>query len=1178
MTRTPPKPPVAVRKRERDVHLLYGSAFRDLPKIEAPDQHHTPRASADSTLIALAQLAATRLQAARACVTLIDENHQHFLAEATPTLPLRPKPEDAAAALWLGNVSVPRSWGVCEEVLEMRTDAALVINDLLQDQRYAQKSFVQEGPRWRFYAGVPLISPRNTVVGVLSLWNHEPRSEPGLSNIDVTLLQDFAATITKYLDTYTLRDQYQRGEQFTRGLLSFAQGASALKPFKVFSDDGSNRSGSAGSAGTGSAHSAQVSSLGSRTIQASTSNERSIGTLQNSILPLHSKDMFSRAANVMMASSNLDGVLILDASVAATGHRQFPGSNEEEAGSGESSNSASSSSDTGSTVSSRHEMHEEKSPKKCSVLGYALRGRSNNDGTEFGTLLERDLARLLKEWSTGKITNFTATGASVSSTDDTSSNASAGEEGALDPKKKGGRRFRSSAAVHALLPNARSVAFVPFWDYERSRWFAGCLCWSNSPQRLLSSTVDLNYFKIFSDSIMRELSRLDALASHQQKTTFVASISHELRSPLHGILGTLEFIKDTKLDSFQISMLNSLHSCGQTLLDTINQVMDYAKSNEAGKTVSSRRLKNSNTIRLSSKPLKTRKIKQPSFDLRLATEEVVEAVFSGSLYIPVLDPNESVTTPPTEPEFNPVLNEELPTSSNRKQCYIVLDLAQDDDWVRCFPVGAWKRIVMNLFGNAIKYTESGHIQVSLRSSESKDSDKGEATSTITLTIKDSGAGMSPSFLANKAFQPFSQENSHSSGVGLGLSIVRQIIETSGGKMEVSSEPSVGTTFIVKLSLTKPTDPPPPLPKITEYLPAVARLAGRRVCILHRKHHSPSETSDSFGNSVGLGRFTDALKNTLETHFKMQVVQTEDWSGHEADIVICPEPSFEYLDTIRRWRVNNERAPVTVFVAMDALEAATFRSDVRVDNKESVVEIMTQPCGPYKLAYILGRCLDRFDDISENIPSNTNSQEQVSFPQPKSLEPPLLRHGSPEQFVESPPPPDFDIDNLKSRVTQIVSHVPESAPVVLKNVLPIRSKSTDPHVLVVDDNVINRRLLVTFLKKQKYSYSEAENGLTALQMYQNPNTRYDFILMDMSMPVMDGMTATRAIRQYEQAYNVSRCCVVALTGLASNSARLEAWNAGIDQYMTKPVNFKKLAEILNQETTRRASAEEAKQVT
>jgi CheY-like chemotaxis protein len=80
---------------------------------------------------------------------------------------------------------------------------------------------------------------------------------------------------------------------------------------------------------------------------------------------------------------------------------------------------------------------------------------------------------------------------------------------------------------------------------------------------------------------------------------------------------------------------------------------------------------------------------------------------------------------------------------------------------------------------------------------------------------------------------------------------------------------------------------------------------------------------------------------------------------------------------------------------------------------------------------------------------------------------------------------------------------------------------------------------------------------------------------MSMPVMDGMTSTRAIRQYEQTYSVPRCCIVALTGLASNSARLEAWNSGIDQYMTKPVNFKKLSEILSQERARRERKESAK---
>lgn len=76
---------------------------------------------------------------------------------------------------------------------------------------------------------------------------------------------------------------------------------------------------------------------------------------------------------------------------------------------------------------------------------------------------------------------------------------------------------------------------------------------------------------------------------------------------------------------------------------------------------------------------------------------------------------------------------------------------------------------------------------------------------------------------------------------------------------------------------------------------------------------------------------------------------------------------------------------------------------------------------------------------------------------------------------------------------------------------------------------------------------------------------------MSMPVMDGMSATRAIRQYEQEYNVPRCCIIALTGLASASAKLEAWNAGIDHFMTKPVNFKALEKFLKKEEARRHEA-------
>lgn len=193
---------------------------------------------------------------------------------------------------------------------------------------------------------------------------------------------------------------------------------------------------------------------------------------------------------------------------------------------------------------------------------------------------------------------------------------------------------------------------------------------------------------------MRELSRLDAVALNQQKTTFVASISHELRSPLHGILGTLEFIKDTPLDTLQTSMLNSLNSCGQTLLDTINHVMDHSKMSETYKNVSSRRLKNTRTVRLSSKPRKAqRSLPDPAFDLCIATEDVVEAVFAGSSYLPIMNSKNAPLSPAGSTSTSS--DTETPDiSTTRKTCYIILDVAHEQDWIFCFPIGPWKRTVM----------------------------------------------------------------------------------------------------------------------------------------------------------------------------------------------------------------------------------------------------------------------------------------------------------------------------------------------------------------------------------------------------------------------------------------------------------------------------------------------------
>jgi signal transduction histidine kinase len=646
-------------------------------------------------------------------------------------------------------------------------------------------------------------------------------------------------------------------------------------------------------------------------------------------------------------------MLILDASVAGLGNAHDDSSLSAEH-SDETSSGFKSSSNDDDEESTSSPLHKKSSStpsrKHCPVLGFATPCRSDFEGDapppKYENFFEKDLARLFRSYPAGKVIDLTDDGNVVTTTDesDVSNTGILNEmipEHAVRRKPDSEGKARTAKALRDMLPEARSIAFVPLWDYERSRWFAGCLCWSDRPDRKLSQKVDLAYFKVFGHSIMADLSRLDAIASDQAKTSFVASISHELRSPLHGILGSLEFLKDTALDSFQVSMINSLGACGHTLLDTINHVLDYAKITSTRARKSSKRLKGTKGVHFSSKPLRKRRrdthlSKHPAIDLERVTEETVEAVVSGQACTILqaedwdADSDSDTTTSGTTTRGS---------ASKRSGRYIILDIAHEEDWNYHLPPGSWRRVVMNLVGNALKYTKDGHIHVSLRSSPNGESFDERI---IHLAIKDSGRGMSQKFLANRAFQPFEQENSQSAGTGLGLSIVQQIIDSVGGKISVTSDLAQGTEVRVRFALLKPEGPVVEQPQRNRYLDNLSQLKGRRICILHlAQNPEPDETSTA-GTREALNRFTNAMSYTLSEHLKMQVIQTEAWEGHDADIVICPEPCFQYLALIRHRRTIDQRAPVTIFVAVDALEAATLRTDVRVKSRESVVEVMMQP--------------------------------------------------------------------------------------------------------------------------------------------------------------------------------------------------------------------------------------------
>lgn len=131
-------------------------------------------------------------------------------------------------------------------------------------------------------------------------------------------------------------------------------------------------------------------------------------------------------------------------------------------------------------------------------------------------------------------------------------------------------RARSDAKfLSRHFPGVRQLLFVPLWDSARSRWLSGCCVWSTEPTRILSKQVELAFLTAFGNSVMAECSRIDTEIANQKKGDFIGSISHELRSPLHGILASAEFLGEEKLSAFVKGLVDTIDSCGRTLLDTI---------------------------------------------------------------------------------------------------------------------------------------------------------------------------------------------------------------------------------------------------------------------------------------------------------------------------------------------------------------------------------------------------------------------------------------------------------------------------------------------------------------------------------------------------------------------------------------------------------------------------------
>ncbi|KAH8660394.1 hypothetical protein BX600DRAFT_488572 [Xylariales sp. PMI_506] len=1309
---------------------------------------YQPRPSRDRALTAFAQLAALRLNARRAMVSLIDATRQYILAEATKTVSLiEPggRQGDEGDEVWLGNAVISRHDAVCPLVFtstytareegedgETYTSDCLVIPDCREDPRFADRDYVKGEPGVRFYAGVPITTKAGYAIGVYAISDEKPRA--GLSAVEVRFMQDVAAAVMEHLELAKDSDDRMKGERMVRGLAEFIERSSLQSETPRRSKDatGSKRNknatmerqtenarltlkedkedvGKASQASpqppTGDAAAAAAPGEAESPPNFEdkpAAQQRKRGESEREQRESNESRIFQRAARIIRQSTDADGVVFFDAT-AVTG---IKGTNMREQSPSTSSNSDGGSFDSGAsttdihtaaddtTATTRskrrkvrvkgHSLREELQGddaradetifKACPVAGFSINKRSPKSVTEADFAFTKSvMERYIKRYPTGKFFDFDEEGIGINSSDEKSEKSETDQqlsqkettESAAVERIKRKKRSRSERFTPTeflkVVPNLRSLIFLPLWDPATERWVAGGFIWTTAAGRLMSPDNELPYLKAFGNSILTEVVRTNAQRADRAKTTFIASISHELRSPLHGILGSVEFLQDTVASSpYQKSLVSSIETCGRTLLDTIDHVLDYAKINKLRNATSTRRRYRHSAAatralahsRNASLPGGENSILGVTTDFNLAqlVEEVCDTVCAGSTFRKAhkldtgafhQDSESGANTPRRTPD--PAGGDERARSSatanatagkTEDRVAVTLNVTPfSDNWLVRSQPGALRRIVMNLLGNSLKYTDSGYITVSLVQLQA-----GPNADSVgfTLCVEDSGRGMSTEYQRTKLFAPFSQEDPFSNGTGLGLSIVKQIVESLKGEIDVQSTMHVGTKVKVALRL------PAAAKGVTTWDTPLARLGSTRnsshLETLKNKRVSLILPAESFGG--GGQKIMESMVQACEG-FGMETQIPErlellSGAGHWPDFVITEPDSLGQL-----LQDQQAQAPALAVICLCTDPADKSALEMRISRQIAtlgwVVDITAQPCGPFKLARLLSDAQDRLAQfldqraLTRSTSSTDHDQKRPTMPSldssailPSRSASDNVLTGSATATVDSStdipgtavtpvrrsPPPVMPPSAIAFSTTTAESQAAMLSPQAIEHLSPasIHDPNYKPRVLLVDDNAINLKLLVVFAKRQKLEYAEATNGLEAFEKFQagawsaasassaptntssssisssapgasssssssvlspptssasdtlssisspKPSKHFDFVLMDISMPVMDGLESTRRIRQFETEHGLSRAIIVALTGLASARDQQDAVVAGVDMYLIKPVKF------------------------
>ncbi|KAJ5764818.1 hypothetical protein N7520_004377 [Penicillium odoratum] len=1179
------------------------------------------RSSWDPALTSFAQLGTLRLHAKRTLISLFGRNEQVVLAEATQTLKIQDDDsEDARQGLWIGCCTMSYERSLCKFLMNnsqaIEKPQPLVVTNMTLHEDFKNHPDVTNDPHIRFMACSPIISPKGIVIGAYTVLDDKPH-EPLDAN-SIKFLNDIAHTVMDHLVAKRSLHEHLRGERMIVGLGSFLEGKGSLRNSWI----NANESILTPSPGEDtemeghvnqqqqqkqiSEHATPIARYndgqGFRPFRPQNFNTKKAGKTPTQINqerematpdanardyfyarprnrrashttthrdPLKKpprdsyaskvKETFSRAANIIRESIEVEAVVFFDANFGSRDALVNTSTFDSESG-GSSMESNSSSEEeakrrgtpTQQDISSEPQIeHCGTSTKNpCKLLGFATSDAASVSMDYMFdkkvAISENFLGQLSRRYPRGKIFNFGEDGRlSSSETSDRGTSSSGGKK-----FKRTRRAFIRQDAVTLLqlAPAARSIVFSPLWDSHKGRWYSGCLTWTRAPHRVLTSQDELAFLFAVGHSVMAEVHRLGAVLIERAKSDLLAGISHELRSPLHGIFGTVDILNDTVMDVLQRGLVHTISSCAFTLLGSIDQLLEYASINDVRARPSKFEAQTApNAVARQSSPLDKDSIVQ----LDAVVEDAIETVFAGYSFFK--SPNSPLwTAAHTQNPFG-----------FKGGVKVILDIDSAQNLKFATRPGAWHVILTNFFGNALKFTDEGFIYVSLKAIPMKFKSDGQATqSKVTLCIKDTGCGMEEEFLRSELFTAFSKEDRLSPGNGLGINIVNRIVSSLGGEIEISSQKGVGTEVVTTVTLDH-------IPERTSHrsLNDVPFPLSTRNLVKQKTIGILLHTS-SDGDAALLSSIHKLCQNWFQ--MKVELVEPSSMNVSQYDFYISLHQSsaagiHEMLPI--RPRSNKQLPPPVIIICSSPRIAHTLASQDR--REPGVFEFISQPCGPHKLAKTLESCLQRQQLRRDSL---LGKRRGSSVSQPEDLDHHLNGRSKRDSIPirNADPIPPLGPLQMPSEafaeplVTPVLS-VPAGMDLDFQpeDYLAVHPQVILPRtILLADDNEINLKILVAFMNKLGYNYCIAHNGQEALDTFRKNARNIEIILMDISMPIMDGIEATRRIREFEKTLeDKQRTMILALTGVAQAETERDAIGSGMDAFLTKPARLNALRPII-----------------